>query len=793
MEIDDVGLISTEMAPQTAETDESEQGDSIDAPNAFDSEENDVLPSSDSLSEEQEQQKEFRTHSESPNPENEDTATELTVSPIEQVTTRSPVIPEPPSSTTTDSERVTNVADKGENREPCEERPTSGTFAESRGGGTHDHVDPTKDTTTFGKANSDARGGAQDEGVASTRIDGGADSPSPQLPSIPDKPLIHPHKRVLSNDLAAHQPEDLHQSSQQKLAEEMPPNIHPPEEKLLDVIIERNTSEKKDDGSVENDLVPIVASRTASVGSPENSMLAMGSSANFVAAPPVGAQVVSAVQPGHSFYSVHHTGPMPVPTAIFAPMSAPITSAPPSMGGLPGGRRKIVLRLEEDVSVEHESDKRGFFFRRKSSRSFLYSGLRQLDGEPGVKRGKISVSWFEGTSSTELQEHVRRSVIRKMELDRSVVLDDLRIIDESMDPPEEIVLSPYIPDGSEFLLRFSTKSEGEKQQEPLAKSASKSIAPFSSQASTGYSVPVSPSAAPSPFPSNAELNRLNDQLLQARLGALKAPTLDDTSRDGTDGGKKDGVAISPTKANGALAALMMDDKAMAKEDETASKVSMLHEDDVRDYAREDQVEQRLRQLADLLASDRKQVVKRHRREKRQVVFVLANYFVLFLSLIAIMAEIQARLPGWASSMEKQLKNVQKCATDRDALFECVSTGDFAGLIAALVLTVSRSPATNRLLLFGFDTPKRLWTVVYEAMVTAICWGASYMFIRRGMNPDTRKNFLRKYWKDAVYGSLAGFNASFLKAILKNLLPQEAFEDALQERQLKILSWLPSFH
>ncbi len=55
-----------------------------------------------------------------------------------------------------------------------------------------------------------------------------------------------------------------------------------------------------------------------------------------------------------------------------------------------------------------------------------------------------------------------------------------------------------------------------------------------------------------------------------------------------------------------------------------------------------------------------------------------------------------------------------------------------------------------------------------------------MLIRHGMNQDTRQNFLRKYWKDAVYGSLAGFNASFMKQVLKNLIPHEALEDALQK-------------
>ena len=66
-----------------------------------------------------------------------------------------------------------------------------------------------------------------------------------------------------------------------------------------------------------------------------------------------------------------------------------------------------------------------------------------------------------------------------------------------------------------------------------------------------------------------------------------------------------------------------------------------------------------------------------------------------------------------------------------------------------------------------------------------------MFIRYGMNPDKNCDFLWRYWKNAVYGSLAGFNAAFMKQVLKNLIPQEAIEDALQERQLKIFSWLLS--
>jgi hypothetical protein len=173
--------------------------------------------------------------------------------------------------------------------------------------------------------------------------------------------------------------------------------------------------------------------------------------------------------------------------------------------------------------------------------------------------------------------------------------------------------------------------------------------------------------------------------------------------------------------------------------------------------------------------------------KKHVIFTLANYFVLFLSIIAISAELHERAPKW---MNDQLSQVQACAVDRDTLFECVSNGNISGLIASIALWLSKSKFTSRVFLFGFRTRNELWTVVYECFVTSFCWGFSYCFIRRGLNPDTRQNFISKYWKDTVYGSLAGFNAAFMKAVLKNLIPKEAVEEVFKETpQLSIVSML----
>jgi len=169
--------------------------------------------------------------------------------------------------------------------------------------------------------------------------------------------------------------------------------------------------------------------------------------------------------------------------------------------------------------------------------------------------------------------------------------------------------------------------------------------------------------------------------------------------------------------------------------------------------------------------------------------MICNYFILFLSLIAISAEIHERAPRWIEWINENVSSVQNCAADRDALFECVSQGDFSGLLASIIIWGTTSVSTKQLFLFGFDSPQKLWTVVYEAGVTAFCWGCSYMLIRRGLNPDTRPNFIHKYWKDAVYGSMAGFNAAFMKAVLKNLIPQEQMLDVLDQRQLRIVSFL----
>jgi len=500
-----------------------------------------------------------------------------------------------------------------------------------------------------------------------------------------------------------------------------------------------------------------------------------------------------------------HSMPYGYPMQAYSNMPAMLPPAPspappvqqPQLQLQSSGRRKIRLRLQEDVERHNAHAHRSWF--RRSKLNIADPIEMEM---AGIDRGLIAISWFEGTTSGELQEHVRRSVSRKMGINGSSKLTNLRIIDESIDPPEEIVLSSFIPDGSEFLLRFSTI---DRDTGAAPSHATPRLLLHQAESTISTGPPNSPSAAPSPFPSNPNLLALNSEQLQqkfAKLGNLNekaSPSKTKSARRGKTGK----AAVKPLES-----VTVESDTEAAGEvvvggggGEVASKGSTYNQDDDILSENTDPVEARLQQIVDLLqpqqvpTANQTRGSERRKEEKKQVIFVLANYFVLFLSLIAISAEIQARAPGWMKWMEKQLDSVQQCSTDQESLFECVSNGDVSGLIATFLMWITRSAATKRIFLFGFETPKKLWTVVYESFVTAFCWGLSYTFIRRGLNPDTRTNFLHKYWKDAVYGSLAGFNASFMKAVLKNLIPQEAIESALDDNEfrLKIFSWLPSMH
>jgi len=373
-----------------------------------------------------------------------------------------------------------------------------------------------------------------------------------------------------------------------------------------------------------------------------------------------------------------------------------------------------------------------------------------------IRRGVISVSWYEGTTTSELKAHVKKSVLRKLDLEPKMLLKNIRLIDESVEPHEEIVLSPYIPDRSSFLLMFTIKDVTEKSFQHVG-------------------APDSPSAAPSPFPDRRELGELQREInvVLEKSAKKKAPPSPTYVPSTLHIDEKEGISLAHEHLESRSKFLpSSEDSEESNKSDQPMDTDMLAEH-IESLFREKFGEGQYRTIVN----------------KRRVVFTVANYFVLFLSVIAISAEIHERAPGWIDWIDKNVSSVQNCAADRDALFECISRGDFSGLVASVILWASQSVATKPIFLFGFESPQKLWIVVYEAGVTAVCWGTSYLCIRRGFNPDTRQNFLYKYWKDAVYGSLAGFNAAFMKAVLKNLIPQDQVLGAIEHRQLKIFQFV----
>jgi hypothetical protein len=560
--------------------------------------------------------------------------------------------------------------------------------------------------------------------------------------------------------------------------------------------------------------------------------------------------------------------PMYLPgSATMRPAYEAMASNVSSYAQLPPGRRCIRLRLVEEVSpveaaaAEDPSRRSGLrssilnSFRKKhrgrtmsdvtgngtataGSADRVGSPLtaaldphkRESSGSLGsavvsqqIDRGHITVSWYDGTGSAELNDHVLRSVRRKLGLAEGIVLRDVRIIDETVEPSEEIVLCPYIPDGSVFLLKFSLRDENAERRAAEEKrfrdEEERRRVEYRSMESYISEAPESPSAAPSPHPSSLDLVQLGKILTASGLVApLASPPV------------ANGIAMAAAKTKGpsipplggglgeeevpkgvASDMELTKDEATGVEKKTVSfqapvkspeetKTKEGEGENMADSSKgedDKKIKDVLRQLSQLLGVDDGSDGKhRHRRrhrdrseERKQVVFVLANYFVLFLSLIVISAEIHERAPRWMDWARTHVDSVQSCSKDSDALYKCVSEGNLAGLVASIIFWITRSAFTKNILLFGFDSPQKLWTVVYEALVSALCWGTSYIFIRRGLNPDTRRHFLYKYWKDAIYGSLAGFNAAFLKAVLKNLIPQDQVLDALETRQLRVVGWL----
>lgn len=165
-----------------------------------------------------------------------------------------------------------------------------------------------------------------------------------------------------------------------------------------------------------------------------------------------------------------------------------------------------------------------------------------------------------------------------------------------------------------------------------------------------------------------------------------------------------------------------------------------------------------------------------------------NFSLVFFVVIRLFAKVHHNLPELLStcigpkanrkaqalhSCMRVLEGRQNNTRHVDNLTQCAMEGSLGGVFASVCHWFRVEYGDANLFLFGFNNPLDLQILVYESMVSAICWGISYLWIRRGMNPETRANYYSKYWKDAVYGSLAGFNATFMKGVLKRAVKTAA--------------------
>ena len=91
------------------------------------------------------------------------------------------------------------------------------------------------------------------------------------------------------------------------------------------------------------------------------------------------------------------------------------------------------------------------------------------------------------------------------------------------------------------------------------------------------------------------------------------------------------------------------------------------------------------------------------------------------------------------------------------------------LRSVLLWLTERNNVVKQYISFGFPDQDKLYTTFVECLLTSMCWGFSFLFIRKGMNPESRHNLFVKFWKDALFGSLAIFHSGFSKAVLKNLM------------------------
>jgi hypothetical protein len=70
-------------------------------------------------------------------------------------------------------------------------------------------------------------------------------------------------------------------------------------------------------------------------------------------------------------------------------------------------------------------------------------------------------------------------------------------------------------------------------------------------------------------------------------------------------------------------------------------------------------------------------------------------------------------------------------------------------------------------ILGFKKAEVLVKAVVDGFLKAMCWIFTYIWIRRGMNDDTRGGYKDKYFKDSLHGGLATFLTGIMASVVAN--------------------------
>jgi hypothetical protein len=154
--------------------------------------------------------------------------------------------------------------------------------------------------------------------------------------------------------------------------------------------------------------------------------------------------------------------------------------------------------------------------------------------------------------------------------------------------------------------------------------------------------------------------------------------------------------------------------------------------------------------------------KKGKLTNRDVFYILAVYLALPLFVLLVTSQVHEHLHVvLPSDAGKKPKNI-------------TTTNMF-------IMEYLRA---SNLLLLGFPSSQTLWSTIYERVLSVLCWGLSFLFIRKGCNPESPVHFVANYWRGAVLSSLMILYSTFGRAVFQ----QTAFWRGRQEEEPRSPFW-----